>query len=98
MLIGNRYELHEQIGAGGMGAVFRGSDRLTGEIVAIKHLKPEAITGEPDMIERFKREGEALRQLNHSNIVAIQSRPVITALPKLHMEFVVAHRIGHDFC
>jgi serine/threonine protein kinase len=37
------------------------------QTVAIKHLKPELTA--PELIERFKREGEALRELNHPNIV-----------------------------
>lgn len=65
--IAERYELHEIIGQGGMGSVYRGFDTQTGQSVAIKHLKPELAT--PDLIERFRREGEALRELNHPNIV-----------------------------
>jgi serine/threonine protein kinase len=66
-LIGNRYELIKEIGAGGMGIVYCGLDTQTQQAVAIKQLKTEISS--PDGIERFKREGEALRQLNHPNIV-----------------------------
>ena len=41
-----------------MGTVFRGIDTQTDETVAIKQLKPEM--SQPDMIERFQREGQAL--------------------------------------
>jgi non-specific serine/threonine protein kinase len=71
MLIGDRYEQGEQIGAGGMGVVFRGSDTLTSEPVAIKRLKADALAAEPGLVERFAREAEALRQLNHPNIVKV---------------------------
>ena len=71
MRIANRYELQEQIGAGGMGAVFRGVDTHTGEAVAIKQLKPEAILQDPGILQRFQREADALRQLNHPNIVKV---------------------------
>lgn len=37
-LINNRYQLHEQLGAGGMGAVFRATDRLSGQTVALKRV------------------------------------------------------------
>jgi predicted ATPase len=63
------YEIVAEICRGGMGTVYRGIDRETGQTVAIKHLKPELVASDPDMIERFNREGAALRQLDHPNIV-----------------------------
>jgi serine/threonine protein kinase len=68
-LIGARYQLETCIGEGGMGTVFRGVDIQTQETVAIKRLKPELASAE--MLERFAREGAALRQLNHPNIVKV---------------------------
>jgi hypothetical protein len=50
-----------------MGTVYLGLDTRTNQHVAIKHLKSEI--AQPENIERFKREGEALRDLNHPNIV-----------------------------
>ena len=67
--IGNRFELYEEIGAGGMGTVSRGIDLQTGDAVAIKQLRAEVIAKNPDLIQRFVREGEILRTLNHPNIV-----------------------------
>ena len=52
-----------------MGAVYRGIDRQTGNAVAIKHLRPDL--ADSDKVERFKREGEILRRLNHPNIVQL---------------------------
>ncbi len=69
--LGNRYEFGDLIGTGGMGAVYLGRDMLTGQNVAIKLLKPEIIEAEPSMVERFAREADALRQLNHPNIVKV---------------------------
>lgn len=72
MLIGGgRYELGEELGTGGMGTVFRGVDTRTKERVAIKVLKNEAVDIDPSVVERFSREAEALRQLNHPNIVRV---------------------------
>jgi serine/threonine protein kinase/tetratricopeptide (TPR) repeat protein len=68
-VVGGRYQIEAQIGVGGMGTVFRGIDQHTHQPVAIKQLKPDL--NQPEVIERFKREGEALRQLNHPNIVKI---------------------------
>jgi predicted ATPase len=43
----------------------------TGELVAIKALRPEVVSSDPNALARFLREGEALRQLNHPNIVRV---------------------------
>ncbi|PJF29383.1 MAG: hypothetical protein CUN52_08680, partial [Phototrophicales bacterium] len=69
MQIGNRYTIEKQIGVGGMGTVFKGTDAQTGMTVAIKHLKPDILRADPHQLDRFIREGELLRQLNHPNIV-----------------------------
>jgi serine/threonine protein kinase len=68
-MFGNRYQLGKEIGAGGMGTVYLGTDTLSRQTVAIKHLKNDLV--QPQLIERFKREGEALRELNHPNIVKL---------------------------
>ena len=69
--IAGRYQLGQFIGGGGMGDVYTGTDTLTGETVAIKKLRAEMTGNIPQMVERFIREGEALRRLNHPNIVKV---------------------------
>ncbi len=69
--LGGRFELLELIDQGGMGSVYRARSVDTGETVAVKALKPDVIAHDPALIDRFKREGEALRQLNHPHIVKI---------------------------
>ena len=64
------YHLHERIGAGGMGHVYRASDTKLGRQVAIKVL-PQAFTADPDRLARFEREARALASLNHANIATI---------------------------
>ena len=54
---------------GGMGAVYRATDTYTGETVAVKALNPAVVARDPGILDRFVREGEALRKLNHPNIV-----------------------------
>jgi serine/threonine protein kinase len=72
-VIANRFEIgnlkKDLLGRGGMGDVYRATDTQTGQIVAIKALKPDIVAKAPDIVARFMQEGEALRQLNHPNIV-----------------------------
>ncbi|MCB8925901.1 MAG: protein kinase [Ardenticatenaceae bacterium] len=70
-LIAGQYELGEQIGQGAMGTVYRGRDSVTGQPVAIKMLDRNRVAGNPELVMRFQREGEALRQLAHPNIVQL---------------------------
>ena len=69
--IGLRYEKGKLLGRGAVGRVYLGRDQQTGEPVAIKELMTEWATRAPDAVERFRREGEALRKLNHPNIVKV---------------------------
>jgi len=63
-----RYEIHEEIGQGGYGTVYRSWDRLGEREVALKLLPKEA-TQSPESVERFLRESSALERLQHPNIV-----------------------------
>jgi Tol biopolymer transport system component len=64
------YEVSEQIGAGGMGEVYRAHDTKLGRDVALKIL-PESFAADADRLSRFEREAKLLAGLNHSNIAAI---------------------------
>jgi len=70
-VVANRFELSYMIGEGGVGRVYKGLDTQSGEPVAIKALRPEVILDAPDLVERFRREGEVLSELNHPNIVKV---------------------------
>jgi Tol biopolymer transport system component len=64
------YEILDQIGAGGMGAVYRARDARLGRDVAVKTL-PDGARLEPDRVARFTREAQTLAALNHPHIAAI---------------------------
>jgi predicted ATPase len=85
--IAGRYRLGECVGQGGMGTVFRGTDLARGSTVAIKEMRPAALT-DVSSIERFRREGEALKRLNHPNIVELLEVVHEAGTHYLVMEFV----------
>ncbi len=70
-LVSSRFEVGDLLARGGMGEVYRGRDTQTNQPVAIKRLLPHLIVPGSEMITRFKREAEVLRQLNHPNIVKL---------------------------
>ncbi len=66
---GPRYQVHELIGRGGMGAVYRATDTVLGRDVALKVLATEADT--PQLSERLGTEARVLATLEHPGIVAV---------------------------
>lgn len=68
-IIANRYRIEDELGRGGIGVVYRATDLETDQSVAVKSLRQEQLDATPSLLERFRREGEALRDLNHPNIV-----------------------------
>ena len=64
------YEVTAQIGAGGMGEVYKGRDTRLDRTVAIKVL-PEALAADPQFRERFDREARTISRLAHPNICTL---------------------------
>lgn len=65
---GEQYRIEERMGAGGMGAVYRGTQLSVGRPVAVKVIAPE-IEQNDQHVQRFRREAEALAKLRHPNTV-----------------------------
>jgi predicted Ser/Thr protein kinase len=85
--LAQRYEVLSEIGRGGMGIVYRARDRETGEIVALKVLKPE-ICGDPAIVERFKNELRLARKITHKNACRIHELLRFDDTAVISMEFV----------
>ena len=85
--LGDDYELLEEIGAGGFGRVYRARDLALERDVAIKVLHP-ALTADPGVIERFRREAQLAARLRHPNIVSIYDIMGRAGLTWYTMEFV----------
>ena len=79
------YEIGAQIGAGGMGEVYRALDTNLKRSVAIKVL-PDALASE--RLGRFQREAEILASLNHPNIAALYDLERANSTTALVMELV----------
>src|SRR6266700_1722219 len=65
-----RYEIRSQLGAGGMGEVYRARDEKLNRDVAIKVL-PATYSQDADRLRRFEQEAQAAGALNHPNILAV---------------------------
>jgi serine/threonine-protein kinase len=72
-LIAERYELEELVGSGGMSSVFRARDLQLERQVAVKILL-ERYAGDPEYLERFRREARSVARLSHPNIVTVIDR------------------------
>jgi eukaryotic-like serine/threonine-protein kinase len=81
------YQILGQIGAGGMGEVYRAHDPRLGRDVAIKVL-PYAFTADPDRLARFEREARVLASLNHPNIATIHGVEEAQSTRALVMELI----------
>ncbi len=75
--LGERFELKEVLGRGGMATVFRVWDRWDEAEYALKVLHPE-LTEEPAFRERFKREAQMMRRLRHPNVLGLEE---VNSLP-----------------
>src|SRR5262245_17416244 len=81
------YSIVGQLGAGGMGDVYRARDMKLKREVAIKVL-PDAFAQDPERITRFQREAEVLASLHHPHIGAIYDLAVEAGSPYLVLELV----------
>ena len=85
-MLGN-YLIVNQIGAGGMGVVYKAVDTVLDRTVALKILPPHLLQN-PDFLHRFRTEAQAQARLHHPNIVTLYSMLEIPAGFVLVMEFV----------
>src|SRR5947208_2959133 len=83
----SQYRILEQIGAGGMGVVYRAYDERLERDVALKVLPPGALANE-NTRKRFRKEALALAKLNHPNIATIHEFDTQSGIDFLVMEYV----------
>ncbi|HEY6467239.1 MAG TPA: protein kinase [Candidatus Acidoferrales bacterium] len=85
--LGQRYDILDTAGHGSMGNVYKARDRETGEIVALKLLKPE-IASDQQMMDRFKNELLFARKITHKNICRVHEFNRLGGIAYTSMEFV----------
>jgi DNA-binding response OmpR family regulator len=68
-VIAGRYQVHRELGAGGMGTVFLAHDRELGEDVALKVLHASLLAEDPTRLERLRSEIKLARKISHPNVV-----------------------------
>ena len=82
-----RYHIAEQIGAGGMGVVYRARDQRLDRDVALKVLPPGSLTDQASR-SRFRKEALALSRLTHPNIAVVHDFDTLDDTDFLVMELV----------
>ena len=81
------FEVHELLGRGGMGAVYKGHQKALERVVAIKTL-PRRLAANADFVTRFHREARTAAQLRHTHLVQVYAVGEAQGIHYIVMEFV----------
>ena len=87
MLLGGRYEILSELGAGGMAVVYKARDRQLNEIVAIKTIKSED-SQDQALLDAMKSEIRLARKITHRNVLRIYDYGDASGVPFISMEYV----------
>ena len=86
-ILGNRYEIIQKVGNGGMATVYKATDLVLKRYVAVKVLRDEFTTDE-EFIRRFETEAQSAAKLVHPNIVSIFDVGVDNGIYYIVMELI----------
>src|SRR5215472_2252407 len=87
------YEILHQIGAGGMGEVYKAKDTRLGRTVALKIL-PAQLSQKPELRQRFEREAQTIASLNHPHVCVLYDVGNHDGIDFLAMEFLEGVTLG----
>jgi serine/threonine protein kinase len=90
---GDRYQIIEEIGQGGMGKVFKAMDRELNIVVALKMIKPQLST-DPDIVSRFKKELLLAREILHENVIRIHDLGEINGIKYISMNYIQGNSLS----
>ena len=88
-----RYQLHEKLGEGGMGVVYKGYDPFLQRTVAVKLIAGN-LDDDPSLRERFFKEARAAGHLSHRNLVTIHDLGEEQGQPFFAMEYLEGRDLG----
>lgn len=87
-IVRGRYELEHDIGAGGMGSLYKALDKRVSKRVAIKFLSP-ALVSDKTVMKRFEREAHALGRIRHDHVCYVSDYGVTDEnIPFIVMELL----------
>jgi serine/threonine protein kinase len=84
---GERYQIIEEIGQGGMGKVFKAKDMELDIVVALKMIKPK-LSSDPDIVSRFKQELLMAREVFHENVIRIHDLGEVGGIKYISMNYI----------
>src|SRR6266478_1052816 len=86
-IIGDRYEILQLLGQGGMGAVYKARDIELERLVALKLIRPD-LASHPEILRRFKQELILAREVTHWNVIRIFDLGQAHGVRFITMEYV----------
>ncbi|MCA1664723.1 MAG: protein kinase, partial [Myxococcales bacterium] len=94
-VVDGRWKIVDELGAGGMGVVYRAERVKLGKLVAIKFLDERALSS-ADAVARFEREARAISRLQHRHCVSILDFGVWRRRPYIVMEYVAGRPLNKE--
>ncbi len=87
VILAQRYEIVQMLGQGGMGAVYKATDRELNRTVALKVIRPD-LARDRAIVDRFKQELLLAHQVTHRNVIRIYDLSEAEGMKFITMEYV----------
>lgn len=88
MSLGGRYEIISELGAGGMGIVYKAHDHELDDLVALKMLKVTGTDGSQQLLDAMKSEIRLARKITHPAVLRTYDYGELEGFPYISMEYV----------
>jgi eukaryotic-like serine/threonine-protein kinase len=94
-IFGNRYEILELVGEGGMGQVYKVLDKELDRVIALKTIRAEK-ESDPETVQRFKRELKLASKITHKNVVRIHDFSEAEGIKYFTMAYVEGRNLKQE--